>query len=64
MLPRPRQHPTWSAGLQRTKAEVVKVVHVGVGTIATRLRELAGTDAGLLTYTQLRVRSGWVAGGP
>jgi hypothetical protein len=40
------------------------VVHVGVGTIATRLRELAGTDAGLLTYTQLRVRSGRVVGVP
>lgn len=44
-----------SAGLQRTKQEVVKVVHVGVSTIANRLRELAGTETGLLTCAQLRV---------
>lgn len=42
-------------GLQRTKHDVVRVVHVGVSTIANRLRELAGTETGLLTCTQLRV---------
>lgn len=32
-------------------------MHVGVTTIANRLRELAGTEIGLLSCMQLRVRS-------
>ncbi len=44
------------SGFQRTKAEVVRVVHVGVSTIATRLREFTGTDSSALTYAQLKVQ--------
>ena len=45
-----------AAGFQRTKSEVVRVVHIGVSTLATRLREFSGTGAGVLTHAQLKVR--------
>lgn len=52
--PKPLMHVC--SGFQRTKAEVVRVVHVGVSTIATRLREFTGTDSSALTYAQLKVQ--------
>lgn len=45
-----------SAGFQRSKTEVVRAVHVGVGTLEMRLREFSATDAGSLTSAQLLVR--------
>lgn len=42
-------------GFQRTKAEVVRVVHVGQTTLANRLREFEKTEASAMTHAQLKV---------
>lgn len=53
-----------STGFQRTKTEVVRIVHVGVSTIAMRLREFTGTESGTLTFAQLKVTLIWPSSFP
>lgn len=42
-------------GFQKTKAEVTRVVNVGVTTLANRIREFGATETGELTNAQLKV---------
>ena len=50
------------AGFERTKRDVIRVVHIGATTLAKRVTEFAGTSASAYTFDDFEVRSDGIAG--
>ena len=44
------------AGFERTKQDVIRVVHIGASTLAKRVNEFAGTSASEYTRDDFEVR--------
>jgi hypothetical protein len=51
-------HRQTSAGFERTKRDVIRVVHIGAGTLAKRVTEFAGTSASSYTFDDFEVCCG------
>ena len=49
-----QSHP--SAGFERTKRDVIRVVHIGASTLSKRVTEFAGTSASSYTFDDFEVR--------
>ena len=45
----------WVAGFERTKRDVIRVVHIGASTLAKRVNEFAGTSASEYTADDFEV---------
>lgn len=46
------------AGFERTKRDVIRVVHIGASTLAKRVSEFAGTSASEYTVDDFEVSGG------
>ncbi len=50
------------AGFERTKRDVIRVVHIGATTLAKRVTEFAGTSASAYTFDDFEVHGEGLAG--